>query len=56
MVFGDGTDFVAEVDDLYEYDKDTYLKSFIEQLAPEMPDVEAFEEYLLGLMPDEPSS
>lgn len=38
LVFGDGSDFIAEVADNYEYDKETYLKSFIEQLAPEMPD------------------
>lgn len=56
LVFGDGTDFVAEVEDRYEYDKDTYWKNFIEQLASEIPDVEAFGEYLLDLMPDEPSS
>ena len=56
LAFGDGSDFFADSVDCYEYDKEKYAHDLVEQVKSEIPDIEAFEEYLLEIMPDEPTN
>lgn len=56
LAFGDGSDFLADSVDRYEYDKEKYAHGLAEQVKSEIPDIEAFEEYLLEIMPDEPTN
>lgn len=56
LAFGDGSDFLTDNVDRYEYDKEEYARDLAEQVKSEIPDIEAFEEYLLEIMPDEPTS
>ena len=56
LAFGDGSDFLADSVDRYEYDKEKYAHDLAEQVKSEIPDIEAFEEYLLEIMPDEPTN
>lgn len=56
LVFGDGSDFVTDNVDRYQYDKEEYAQDLLAQVKDEIPDVEAFKEYLFEIMPDEPVS
>lgn len=56
LAFGDGSDFIADNVDRYQYDKEEYAQDLLTQVRAEIPDIEAFEEYLLEIMPDEPTS
>lgn len=56
LTFGDGSDFLTDNVNRYEYDKEEYAHDLAEQVKSEIPDIEAFEEYLLEIMPDEPTS
>lgn len=50
-----GCEYIACVDDPYDYDREKYIDDFVDQVKGEFPDIEAFREYLEEIMPEEPA-